>query len=951
MRRLISYYLLGGAMLLTVGLLTVPLVQRLNTDVAYNDGRSLYFKASQYDPDSVTGNYGNDAGLFLGETDKDNKGNPIIEDIADTFRKRLDNYSSTEYDVATIGYDTIKVTLRSSRDLDTKYQYLSRYLPFSGEVYELDAADTTYDDYPDDDKYKDILNFSAARIETRNLGTGVDLPTVIIPLKEGEEYQNSFRNLVSYCETNTVEEVKDDEGNVTTPAKSCPIIIWANRVETDTYASAETDPNIHNRILVEIPAATAKYVPESDKEKEEAEQTLSLCLVPNSAAWNEGKYDPDKGADAYEAASFYLQMLHASKFEYEVAGSTKAEYRVSYLYQEKAYASVENIVSLGDGVIYASFSRTMIATLIGVFFIVAGLIAFERAGAMAGAVSIFLTPFLSFAIFFAFGAQFNLAALVALAATALIGGFGYFYYVSRLRGELYKGRTLKKANAEASKKSTWPIVDMGVASVILGVCMYAFGGDIFSKAGLMLAVGGVISMLVNLIITRILMWILTNDDTMQSSFPKMLRVNEKLIPDLLKEEKQSYFGPFANKDLKKGHKIGLIVSAVLLAAGIGTTVAFQAVNGTPYNDPSLGSSETSLRLEIRSTDQNKISGTTAAALYSSSELRGLDNTGAPRLLSAFELDGKILDNLVDDIKLSEPKLVYYTPDAGEGVSEYWYTYDISFKSSIDLKKDHAIKVWNGALDADDKPVYVEAASSDINEALSEMIELRYISEVSDFNARFASIVHAETQPYLWQVTLALGVGFAISALYFMLRFRPGKGLALSISGFALSIFGTLFLAATRIPAAPIVAVGVALSSIAILAYGLFILNGEKEYAKESKEKEKGTLEFKVDSLEKATTYEAGNVMTFSAYAAYIAIVYFGFGPYVYSRVYVGAFIAIVLGLLFMIVCFPGVASFLMKIFGKIHIRAPKRKKKKTTGQLMKKKTSEAEESIFIGIND
>ena len=56
MRRLISYYLLGGAMLLTVGLLTVPLVQRLNTDVAYNDGRSLYFKASQYDPDSVTGN-------------------------------------------------------------------------------------------------------------------------------------------------------------------------------------------------------------------------------------------------------------------------------------------------------------------------------------------------------------------------------------------------------------------------------------------------------------------------------------------------------------------------------------------------------------------------------------------------------------------------------------------------------------------------------------------------------------------------------------------------------------------------------------------------------------------------------------------------------------------------------------------------------------------------------
>ena len=88
----------------------------------------------------------------------------------------------------------------------------------------------------------------------------------------------------------------------------------------------------------------------------------------------------------------------------------------------------------------------------------------------------------------------------------------------------------------------------------------------------------------------------------------------------------------------------------------------------------------------------------------------------------------------------------------------------------------------------------------------------------------------------------------------------------------------------------------------------------------------------------------------AVYALYLCVAYL-FGPSAYRLVTIDSFVGILLGLAFMLTSFPALAHFFMKIFGKIHLNAPKRKKKKMTGQLMKKKTSEAEESIFIGIND
>ncbi|MBQ2070275.1 MAG: hypothetical protein II467_05020, partial [Bacilli bacterium] len=300
MRRLISYSILSAALLLGIGVSSVPIIEQLNTDMAYSDAKTLYFRASVYDPSSNNGNYGTDDGDFLTEQDKDVSSNYIIDDIAETMRKRMDAWSSSEYTLKTIGYDTIAVTLRTSRNTDTQYKYIQDYLSFSGGDFDLDATEIDHDNYPDLDALSEILDGVEARIENYTLGTGVELPTVVIPLKSGETYQTAFRELVTYCQNNTKEAEKDEEGNETSAATNCSLVIWANRKETDLYSNVSTDPNVASRVFATISPATAKYVPDSDKEKEENEQTLSLRLVPPSAAvGNEGNYDNNKGAEAY----------------------------------------------------------------------------------------------------------------------------------------------------------------------------------------------------------------------------------------------------------------------------------------------------------------------------------------------------------------------------------------------------------------------------------------------------------------------------------------------------------------------------------------------------------------------------------------------------------------------------------------------------------------------------
>ena len=133
MRRFIAYVAMTTTLIVGVGALAAPTMLHMDMDLAYANGKTLYFRASEFNDTSLTAN----SDSFLGDPDKLDSaidGEPyLVSRMADTIRDRLDNWGISEYDVTTEGYDTIRVSLRTSFNNSQEYTRLQNYLSFSGQ--------------------------------------------------------------------------------------------------------------------------------------------------------------------------------------------------------------------------------------------------------------------------------------------------------------------------------------------------------------------------------------------------------------------------------------------------------------------------------------------------------------------------------------------------------------------------------------------------------------------------------------------------------------------------------------------------------------------------------------------------------------------------------------------------------------------------------------------------
>ena len=939
MRRYISYIILCAAALIGVGAATAPVIENLNPDLAYADGRTLYFKASHYVEGSLDGNYSD----FLDSTDLDASGNPVIEELADEVSSRLDNWGMSEYEVKSEGYDTIAVSLRAADDSETQYTYLQQYLAFSGGDYALGASDTTHDDYPDADVLDDLIDGQEARIENIDMGQ-YKVPVVVVPLQEGDEYKEAFLNLIEYCVDNTTKDTTNEETGETTPGTTTLLVVWANRQEGDEYSLSESDANVASRILTVESAVgdNAVWYAESDEDQENPQ----LQLIPASSAITDDNYNPEMTKEAYEAAVFLRNMVNASSY---------GDYRLSYTYSEPIKATVESLVTLGDYAITPAFGRTLICVLVSFAVLAIILALFDRIFALTHLSTMALTVFASLATFMAFGSQFNIAALLGLALVTGISLFGSVFYSSRMKDELYKGRTLKKANQEAAKKSFWPTVDAGIVSIILGIFVYFFAGDLASKAGIVLVFGGFFATLANLIFTRISAWLLGTDSYMQAAFPKQLHVDANKLPDVLKEEKQSYFGPFANHDFSKGKWYVTGLSILFVLAGIGTMLGFGIANsGNIYNDAAYRQEATVLHLDVRSDDADSI---TVDALSGLDTIRGEDANGNPNLLSAIKIDDQVLDDIVSDAYLSEsPKAVYETADAGEGRTYYWYYYEIRLSKYFPLLEDNGADAtysvsFAEGLDEEGNVIWGAPQTLSLNDAVTTYISSELVAEENFYSVSFATAVPTVSQPDIGVFSLGLGLGILVAGVYTVLRYRPSRGLTVMVLSAVTAYISLAFFVFTRMSVTPLVALGSLGSALVVYLLFLFLGQSEKDLAAASHDKTLTVVEIRRDAANKAASRQAGSIFLIALSLAYVALIFFAFGPTAFAYPYLNFLLGIFFAVALLLCVYPLLEMALVSLFAKIKIKPRSKKKKKVGGQLLKKKGNEPEEAIFIGIND
>ncbi len=950
MRRYIGYVVMCSAVLLGIATTTAPFIAKMNSDLSYSEGKTLYFKASEYNEESTNGNYGNEVGSFLDQDqikDQNNDNQLAIYTLADTIKNRLDIWNLSEYEVKVQGYDTIAVSVRTKTDSDIQYTYLENYLAFSGGDYELDVTDESVVEESRKDTWATMLDDTEdAYIESMELN-GYNFPFVLVKIPDA--YQSDFTDLLKAAsDANAASSSESSSDSSSTNEDKCKLVLWANRVDGDLYSDSTSgggsNTNLSKKILAveSVSNDNAVYYYDSDEDKE----TPYLRLIPASnAITSEGSYDPTYAQEAYDAAVYLKNMYNAEPLTIK-NGNTEYRFSLTFTYSESTPANVESLNYYGAWSVYPALGGTLIATLITVALMCVVLALFNRIFSLVQITSILGTCYASFLTFVSFGAQFNVAACLGLLAVLCIAAFGAIYYGAALKDEIYKGRTLKKANQEAAKKTTWPIIDASIVGVILGVFVYIFGGELASKFGTMLVLGSVFALLANIALTRLGGWLLANDSSMQTKYAKQLNIDPNKIPNLLKEEKQSYFGPYEKKDFTKGKKWLMGIFGCVITAGIATMIVFGIQNsGNIYNTSAYTEKSTVLRIDVKSTSNEQIS---VSSLSGVEDIYEKD--GTTDLLHCVEIDGKKLADMIDsvnDIALSStPHSVY---DKDTKISTYWYYYSIKLNKYIDKDAEHEVSVYVGGTSGWDKQTGLTL--DDTNETVKNYLATGFGSGVDEDSVlvSFATVSPELGQPYVDKVALAVGVALAVMLVYFMIRFRPSRGIAATIGGAVVSYSVMAFFVFTRIAVTPLVSLGVFGACLLTMLLALFALNKEKEIYKESREKEKNNFAFRSDCLNKAVSRSASSFFLLLMIASYGGIAFFGFGPRSFMMIY----LALIMGILFLGAYNLGLLSPISIFFGKLFskIKFKPRKKNAKKGAALKKKSNEPEEAIFIGIND
>lgn len=927
MRRKLAYLLLTGALIVGVGATIGSAVMNMDTDITYGTGRDMYFRILDHnlERDGLITDVDNDDYVT-------NDNYVAVNAVAEEMEDRLESWGANAY-VRKEGYDTVVVSIRSQDDDSLEYTYLQNYLSFSGGNITVapGTTSTLSEEWDGGDAYIDNHMFDGYTATIEYID---NIPVVAIGVNYGGE-DGQMAQLIDYCTSNTHEG--DEEAG--TETVNVFLTLWTNYrgADTDIFSKAydsnseDYDPNIASRLIFGENAANAWYDEDNDDD-----DYSRLQLVPNSEAIQDGIYDESKAGAAYKAAYYYMSLLNASSYADLGVG-----YDVMYAYSTDIDPTIESLLVANEWHWTVSMNSTMIATLCALGVAIVILAVFYRLGALAITSSFLVSIEGAILLLGYFGSQFNLALLVGLVLGGLVAIFGASYYFSKMREQLYAGRSPKKAHSEAAKKAVWPTIDAGIISIVLGLCVYYLIPSSVGALGISLVWTSAFATAFNLIFLRLEGWLLANSKSTRENYGRYYLVDERKVPDAMSGEKPTYEGPFAEVNFQKHKKVSAIVLGLIAIASIVGISAFSIANGTSFNYAGAYEDSTTIALEYRVT-----SGSTQVTFSKEADVV---NNYLPKITYFAEGDetGKTLAELADTSSIvAETSTVGVS--SGDTVSYYdIYYFQIPLTEYISLEEAEA-NTYSFAVDVGDETVTVYS--------LSAALETLDASLVSQGLHSYANLVVVQPGiPSLAQLYLGIGVAYVAIIVYLLMRFRS-RGFAAGLIGFAASLPALGLIALTRVAVSPTIMMSAVIASLLATLITLYIMNKELEINHDSREKDKKALAYRNDCLKKANSYCAHDILTYSLLSMAIILVYFGLVPTGYSMIFLAAAFATVCGLVAVITLLEPLSLLFSKLSRSIteSIRKSNAKRTPTStprGQITKKQTSEQEETIFIGIND
>ena len=239
----------------------------------------------------------------------------------------------------------------------------------------------------------------------------------------------------------------------------------------------------------------------------EEDGVYALSTVLNIAD-SEGNVHEANIPTAWKNGTFYVNLLNAGAYEYDVTC-------ISEVYA----APVVEELQKGGAVNQSVFtSSTFVAFACAAVLISVILCIFYKLGALSISVTSLATIFFGILFLMIFGTEFNVLAVVGLIIVGFASIASGCVYLNKFKDEAYRGRSVKKANTEASKKSNLVIADIHFALIVLGAFSYLIGGVGMKSFALVTVLAGLVSLILNLTVFKGFMWL---DDVGLVGFPSV----------------------------------------------------------------------------------------------------------------------------------------------------------------------------------------------------------------------------------------------------------------------------------------------------------------------------------------------------------------------------------------------------------------------------------------------
>ena len=213
-----------------------------------------------------------------------------------------------------------------------------------------------------------------------------------------------------------------------------------------------------------------------------------------------------------------------------------------------------------------TLNKTLIAGIIGIAAIIVILIAVYHFAGVISSVAMILYALLVFAVFWLVGGVLTLPGIAALILGVGMAVDANVITYSRIKEDLYKGRSLEKAFVEGSRESASSIFDGNITTLLIAIIMFIFGESSVKGFATMQIITIFVTIFTMIFITRVVIKMFVQTGYFNDKTRLFINVKKEDIPNLSKDEKVKVV-PFKKTNFLRFSKVLVALSCLIILVG------------------------------------------------------------------------------------------------------------------------------------------------------------------------------------------------------------------------------------------------------------------------------------------------------------------------------------------------------------------------------------------------